>query len=142
MDSLNLLHQPCLTQRGLRLTPTSPRIRKRKRWRHRGKRGGMGRHNITIVYQNPRYLGSAPHTLPLQYLNTRIDIKLHPGRIPLNLKPLMRAKPHANLNVHTWNANSLRNKSDILVDYILENDVDIMFLTETCRSRGMYSPGL
>ena len=43
----------------------------------------------------------------------------------------MRAKPHTNLNVHTWNANSLRNKCDILVDYILENDVDIMFLTET-----------
>ena len=66
LDSLNLLRQPCLTRRGLRLTPTSPRIRKWKRWRHHGKWGGTGRHNKTIVYQNLRYLiGSAPRTLPV-----------------------------------------------------------------------------
>ena len=66
LDSLNLLCQPCLTRHGLRLTPTSPRICKRKRWCHHGKRGCTGRHNKTIVYQNLRYLiGSAQRTLPV-----------------------------------------------------------------------------
>eukprot|EP00057_Strongylocentrotus_purpuratus_P002063 XP_003723768.1 PREDICTED: RNA-directed DNA polymerase from mobile element jockey-like [Strongylocentrotus purpuratus] len=42
--------------------------------------------------------------------------------------------PHdlsGNLNVHLWNCNSVRNKTSLLFDHIIDNNVDIMFLTET-----------
>jgi hypothetical protein len=35
------------------------------------------------------------------------------------------------LTVHSWNAQSIGNKTAILVDHVLENDIDLMFLSET-----------
>ena len=47
-----------------------------------------------------------------------------------NLVPILKAK-NDELSVHLWNCNSLRNKTVIVYDYIIENNVNIMFLTET-----------
>ncbi|XP_072025269.1 uncharacterized protein [Amphiura filiformis] len=48
----------------------------------------------------------------------------------------LRQLPHygtmdSKLNVCLWNAQSLGNKTVLLVDYMLEHDIDIMILTET-----------
>ena len=48
----------------------------------------------------------------------------------INLRPIKR-ETFSNLNVHHWNARSLRNKTHLTCDYIMENDVDIMIITES-----------
>ena len=48
-----------------------------------------------------------------------------------NLKTFPRVKPYSNLCVHTWNAQSIENKTHILTDHILEYNVGIMFINKT-----------
>lgn len=64
-------------------------------------------------------------------LSTSITREVQNGCNLTNLTPLPRSKPFSNLSVHTWNARSIGNKTDILLDYVIENDADIMFLNET-----------
>ena len=47
------------------------------------------------------------------------------------IHPNTSTNPFAKLNIHSWNAQSIRNKTAFLVDHILEHDVDIVFITET-----------
>ena len=71
--------------------------------------------------------------LPVHIIS-RTDKKTHvnhqTGVNLINLRPIPR-ETYSKLNVYLWNANSVRNKTNILFDYILEHDVDIMCITES-----------
>ena len=93
---------------------------------HRGCRGGTRKQckygcttiKPTPVLHHPR----APKTYSYR-----------PGSNPNNLHTIKYVSNFndANLNVCVWNTHSIRNKTAILSDYIMERDIDITFLTET-----------
>ena len=120
LASLRLLRFPCYQH------PTyfCRRFLRNKRWRRRGRRGGI-RH-VKRENQIPVVIvGShSQHHEHCTYSRQN-------GRNLNNLKTLPRVKPHSNLCVHSWNAQSIGNKTVILTDHILEYDVDIMFINET-----------
>ena len=61
-----------------------------------------------------------------------VDKFCHHGRNNVsNLIPVPKAKPSVYLEVHTWNARSISNKTVTLLDHVIEHDVDIMFINET-----------
>ena len=53
--------------------------------------------------------------------------------LSVNLSALRQIQPHDpnKLNIHIWNARSICNKTTVAYDYTLEQDVDILVLTET-----------
>ncbi len=106
LNNLNLLRTPCLDHNHPRQMPIRS---ERKRWRRRGKRGGKRRRkNIDPFHP------------------------IHPHQIALNTTDLASNMSHRKyLNARLWNARSLRHKTLIISDYIIEEGVDIMFITET-----------
>ena len=87
---------------------------------HRGVKAGKRRQKQIKVVSTNSSTTRPPHVE--HYTNTK-----H-GRNLTNLKTFPRVKP---LRVHTWNARSIGNKTDILSEHVLEYDVDIMFINET-----------
>ena len=119
-----------ITSLGLRAKPPT----------RRGRRGGK-RHPRQIQQSHNQLSNSNSHTqthdhpMPIPIISScdRNTTKRHDqsGRNITNLKAIHRSDPFSNLTVHSWNAQSLRNKTTTLVEHVKDHDVDIMFITET-----------
>ncbi|XP_072030179.1 uncharacterized protein [Amphiura filiformis] len=90
--------------------PDYKEIRKqpRRRWRHRGSRGGKRLHfrpnpELQEGFSNLSQTTSQPHV---------VDLNRY-------------------LHLSAWNARSIRYKTTLLADFLIQNDIDVMFLTET-----------
>jgi len=96
LDSLNLLRKPCLSHCQVfdkANMKNDARAPKHRRWRRRGKRGGVKARNrptVPLPHSNP---------LPSSYTNGRY------------------------LTIRLWNATSLRNRTTTVSDYLLEDDI-------------------
>ncbi|XP_072021288.1 uncharacterized protein [Amphiura filiformis] len=121
LSSLHLLRYPCRKNE----TSSHRRSHNNKRWRHRGRRAG--RRHLRRENQIPE------NQIPVIISNSRSNIYVggQNGCNTNNLIPISRAKPFSNLSVYHWNARSIGNKTVTLVDYVIEKDIDIFFITET-----------
>jgi hypothetical protein len=86
---------------------------------HRGKRAGSRKQRKIGVVSSTR--------LPKHSGFNRS----RPVRNMSNLRSIPHVKPFPNLTIHTWNAQSVRNKDVTLVEHVLLKDVDIMLITES-----------
>ena len=101
LDSFHLLRQPCPDHHHETDTVILPK--KRKRWRHRGRRGGRRLKNIPI---KPSFRPIHPHLSALNNNNLT-------GVIPNDTQ---NNNPDTYLNARLWNAQSLRNKTITVSD--------------------------
>ena len=135
LSSLNLLRQECLQHE--KPKPVS-RQRYHKRWRKRGRRAG--RSHIKVIIGNRQNLTGAVHTetrynsqnlIPIELLDTSTPIQSHELPRTSSAIDLNKVYTAKHLNVHIWNARSVRNKTISICDYIIEYEPDILFFTET-----------
>ena len=81
------------------------------------------------MHTETRY--NSQNLIPIELLDTSTPIQSH--ELPrtssaIDLNKVYNAK---HLNVHIWNARSVRNKTISICDYIIEYEPDILFFTET-----------
>ena len=93
--------------------------KRRKRWRHRGRRGGRRLKNIPI---ETSFRPIHPHLSALSNNNLT-------GVIPNDTQ---NNNPNKYLNARLWNAQSLRNKTITVTDYLIQENVDILFIRDAC----------
>ena len=109
-------------------------------WKKRGKRGGRRKNwltnwdNIQHIPALSNVVNSTSSTpiasvIPTLTSATRFKPKLRKCNAD-NLK-LVRRRTNNSLNVDLWNARSVRNKSELISDYIMANIIDLMIITET-----------
>ncbi len=117
LADLNLLDRLCQSHNNSASTLTKNVKPRRKRSRKRGTRGGF-RRTIRPISVNITERITTQGKNDEQYANLS------------NLRPI---KPHDSnqLSLHIWNARSVCNKTTQTYDYVLEQDVDVLLLTET-----------
>ena len=74
--------------------------------------------------------------IPVQITTSRPDYTTtsHNQRNLTNLTEIPKHSPN-HLHAQLWNAQSVRHKTTAITDFVLEKDVDILFLTETWLSQ-------
>ncbi len=100
----------------------------------RSRRAGTHiRRRVNHSTENPNQQEHDDHPKQIPVHTTRLEKKKINGQAGPNLSNLrpIRHETLSNLNVHIWNARSLRNKTYLTCDYIIENDVDVMIITES-----------
>jgi hypothetical protein len=109
LDSLNILRQPCITHHH-ELPFLRRRLSQRKRWCHRGKRGG-------------RRLNSRPISIHVTPINQRVELHQNSRCANWsNLIPIKFASQHqhsSRARFAHWNARSIVNKTALICDFVI-----------------------
>ena len=120
LDSLDLLRQPCITH--LNELPPQKKLSRRKRWRHRGKRGG-------------RRLNTRPISVHISPSSTRVAAsrrtQKHIVRNLVPIKCISQYQSNVRARFAHWNARSITNKTASICDFVISEKLYIFAFTES-----------